>query len=127
MKKIFLPLPLLLLTACVEPMAYPGQLDKQAAAAAQNSATPVDQIALTEAASINGGRYTELGPIVASVGKPTVFHPTPTVADAEQKLRIEAAELGADAVINTKISAPHVCPLSWSCRDVSGTAVSLSN
>ncbi|ATG46797.1 hypothetical protein CEW89_04020 [Celeribacter ethanolicus] len=125
MKKRFLPLPLLLLTACVEPMAYPGQLDKQAAVAAQSSATPVDQIALTQAATINGGRYKELGQIEASVGKVTAFHPTPSVADAEKKLRIEAAELGADAVINAKIGAPHICPLSWSCRDVSGTAVAL--
>ena len=78
-------------------------------------------------ASVNGGNFTVLGEISTSVGKATVFGKTPTYADGEQKLRIEAAEMGADAVINASISDVTICALSWGCRNISGTAVKFSN
>ncbi|MCF6433074.1 MULTISPECIES: hypothetical protein [unclassified Leisingera] len=126
MKKIVLLLPLLALAACGDEFSYPSQLEKQSQTAAQAAATPVDQITLERGASINGGNFQVLGPVKTSVGKPTAFHPAPTVADAEKKLRIEAAKLGADAVINAEVGNVGVCPLSWGCRAASGTAVKLS-
>ncbi|KIC12071.1 hypothetical protein RA19_05135 [Leisingera sp. ANG-M1] len=102
-------------------------MDKQAQAAAQTAATPVDQITLERGATINGGSFQVLGAVKTSVGKATAFHPAPTVAQAEQKLRIEAAKLGADAVINTEIGEVGVCALSWGCRSATGTAVKLTN
>jgi uncharacterized protein YbjQ (UPF0145 family) len=127
MKKTILALPLLALTACADEFSYPAQLDKQTQAAAQTAVTPVGQIALERGATVNGGNFQVLGAVKTSVGKPTAFHPAPTVAQAEQKLRIEAAKLGADAVINTEIGEIGVCPFSWGCRNASGTAVKLTN
>ncbi|MEX0303621.1 MAG: hypothetical protein AB3N24_14480 [Leisingera sp.] len=127
MKKMFLVLPFLALAACGDDFSYPSQLEKQSQEAGQAAATPVDQITLVRGDTINGGQFQVLSTVNTSVGKLTAFHPAPTVADAEQKLRIEAAKLGADAVINAKIGEVGICPLSWGCRQASGTAVKLTD
>ena len=123
MKKLLLVLPFAVLTACDEHVAYPGQLEHQAAEAATTAPTPVDSILLTNAASVNGGKFTVVGDVKATVAKATVFHPSPTAEQAEKKLRIEAAKLNADAVTNVKIGATEICPFSWGCRHATGTAV----
>ena len=125
--KPLLALPLLALVACGDAMTYPMELEPEAATAAGTSGTPVDEITLTDEDTINGGRFTVLGPVEATIGKLTAFHPSPTVAQAEQKIRIEAAELGADAVINMRIEDVRICALSWGCRQASGTAVKYSH
>ena len=116
---------LVALAACSEISTAPQNLDKQTAEAEAVSGTSVTDIVLTAADTINGGTFTPVGAIKTSMGKATAFGKTPTVAYAQQKLRIEAAELGADAVINVEISDVTVCPFSWGCRNVSGTAVRL--
>ena len=115
------------LTACGDAMTYPMELDKEAAAASQSAPTPVSQIQVVSGNTVNGGKFTVVGPVKATVGKVTAFHPTPTVAQAEQKLRIEAAELGANAVINASVSDVTLCALSWGCRNATGTAVKFTN
>ncbi|GAA6180299.1 hypothetical protein NBRC116594_17370 [Shimia sp. NS0008-38b] len=122
MKYIMLTVAAVALSACGDAMTYPAAIEKQTEAAA-TAATPVDQIQLTSSNNLNNGQFEILGPVKGTVGKVTAFHPTPTVAQAEQKLRIEAAELGADGVINAKISDVTICALSWGCRTLSGTAV----
>ncbi|MGR3760615.1 hypothetical protein ACUXV3_10860 [Roseobacteraceae bacterium NS-SX3] len=127
MKRIFLIIPFLALSACGDAMTYPAELDKEAQAATRAAATPVGEIAVVPGSTINGGQFTVVGPVEATVGKLTAFHPAPTVAQSEQKLRIEAAELGADAVINAEIGEVGICALSWGCRVSTGTAVKFAN
>ncbi|MEO9819969.1 MAG: hypothetical protein ABJQ34_15390 [Paracoccaceae bacterium] len=122
-KYIIIGAGLMALSACSEISTAPANLDKQTAAAETLSGTSVNDISLVSANTINGGNFTTIGEIKTSVGKATAFGKTPTLADGQQKLRIEAAELGADAVINVQISDVTVCLISWGCRNVSGTAV----
>ncbi len=127
MKRIFAIGAVLALSACGDAMTYTGSLEDQAAAAAATASTPVDQIQIVAADTVNGGNFTVLGDVKANVGKLTAFHPNPTEDDARAKLRIEAAELGADAVINAVIGDVGVCALSWGCRVSTGTAVKFTN
>lgn len=115
------------LTACGDAITYPFELDKETAAALQSGPTPVNQIQVVASDTVNSGNFTVIGPVKATVGKLTVLHPNPTVAQAEQKLKIEAAELGAHAVINASISELTVCAFSWGCRNATGTAVKFTN
>lgn len=127
MTRILLALPLLMLAACGDEMTYPGEIERETQAAQQAVATPVAQIALVASNTINGGKFKVLGDVSSTVGKATAFHANPTAEMAQQKLRIEAADLGADAVINTKIGEIKVCALSWGCRVSTGTAVKFLN
>lgn len=108
-------------------MTYPSTIEKQTQELSETASTPVDQIQLTSGDSLNNGRFEVIGPVTATIGKVTAFHAEPTVAQGEQKLRVEAAELGADGVIDAKVSDVTICALSWGCRNLSGTAVKFTN
>jgi hypothetical protein len=125
MKRVLFALPLLALAACDGKTAYPSQVEKQAAELQASSNIPVGQIPVSSADTINGGKFQIVAPVEATVAKVSAFHPNPTVEQAQQKLRVEAAELGADAVINAQIGNVQVCPFSWACRVSTGTAVKL--
>lgn len=127
MKRILLTLPLLILAGCADQMTYPAGIERDAQAVEQVSATPVDQLPVLVSDTINGGKFQVLGEISTTVGKATAFHPNPTAEQARRKLRVEAAELQADAVINARIGNIQVCPFSWACRVSTGTAVKLLN
>lgn len=122
MNKIVALAALLGLTACGS-MTAPADIQTKVSQVEASSATPVAQIQLIGGNSVNNGNFTVIGEVEANVGKATAFGKTPTVEDAQTNLRRKAAAVGADAVINTKISGVTVCPLSWGCRNVSGTAV----
>ncbi len=77
--------------------------------------------------SMSGGSYTALGELRVSVNKTTAFHPAPTREMVIEKLREDAARLGANAVINAKVSEVRVSPLSWGTRTGTGTAVRLAH
>ncbi|MEC8194754.1 MAG: hypothetical protein VX228_00215 [Pseudomonadota bacterium] len=94
-------------------MTYPATIEKQSEALATKSPTPVEQIQLSAGSDLNDGRFEIVGPVKATIDKVTALHPAPTVAQGEQKLRVEAAELGADGVINAKVSDVTICALSW--------------
>ncbi len=70
-----------------------------------------------------GRTYTEVKKLKIDVNKLTAFHANPTEEDARNRLKQEAAKLGADAVINVEISDVKVTALSWGARTVSGTAI----
>ncbi|WP_120500116.1 hypothetical protein [Roseovarius sp. EL26] len=70
-----------------------------------------------------GRPYTKITDLKVAVNKTTAFHPSPTPELVTAKLKQEAAKIGADAVINTKISKVHVGALSWGVRNGSGEAV----
>ncbi|MFS4583120.1 hypothetical protein [Phaeobacter sp. C3_T13_0] len=127
MKPLALIAALALVSACSDTISYPSQLEKQANAANTVSATPVNEIRLISATTVNGGNFTSLPPIKTAVAKVTAFHPAPAVAQAQQKLRIEAANVGAYTVIGINITGVQVCPTSWGCRHATGTPVKFTN
>ena len=112
------------LVGCGDAATYKSELGPEAEAAASTASTPVNEVLVTSESTIGNKQLTVVGPVSANITKATALHPNPTVEQAEQKLRIEAAELGADAVIDAVISEVKVCLLSWGCREATGTAVS---
>lgn len=75
---------------------------------------------------IEGGTtrtHTVIGPLKLTVGKLTAFHPNPTRELALERLREEAAKLGANGVINASVSEIQITPFSWGARIATGTAV----
>lgn len=67
--------------------------------------------------------YDVLGDIEVTVNKTTIFHPDPTPELVDEKLREEAAELGADAVILVRYGSVGVSFFSWGSLDGRGRAV----
>ncbi|MEQ8395851.1 hypothetical protein [Thalassobaculum sp.] len=67
--------------------------------------------------------YDVLGDLEVTVNKTTVFHPDPTPALIDEKLREQAAPLGADAVILAKYGKVTVSLFSWGSLDGSGRAI----
>ncbi len=113
-----------LLSACsdFENGQYTTSTPSSVKATAQATQTrPPEEIELFAAAPPQA--YTVLGPLKVNVNKLTAFHPNPTVADAEERLRREAAKLGADAVINVSIGEVRVTGMSWGARRATGTAI----
>lgn len=72
---------------------------------------------------LQGRPYEVLGKVSVSLNKLTIFHPDPTREQAAQRLREEAAKLGADAVINVEIGEVGLGLLSWASRDAEGQAI----
>ena len=72
---------------------------------------------------IRDRNYESLGDIEVSVSKTTVFHPDPTNEMIDEKLREEAAELGADAVILVRYGTVGISAFSWGKLDGNGRAI----
>ncbi len=89
--------------------------------AAATAPTQATQIAVMQGRPDRA--FTPIGPLSVTVNKLTAFHPNPTVEDAMQELRSEAAKLGADAVIEAEISGVKIVPQSWGAREATGIAV----
>lgn len=58
-----------------------------------------------------------------TVNKTTLFHPDPTREMVDQKLREQAYELGADAVVLARYGTVGVSFMSWGSLDGKGRAV----
>ena len=67
--------------------------------------------------------YVSLGDIKASVSKTTIFNKDPTNEMVADKLREEAAKLGADAVILVRYGTVGVSMMSWGKLGGNGRAV----
>lgn len=80
------------------------------------------EIRLTES-DIPDRKYSSLGDISVTVNKTTVFHPNPTREMVNQKLKEEAAKLGADAVIHVRYGNVGVSALSWGSLEGKGRAI----
>ena len=126
MKRILFALPVLL-AACGDQVTYPAGIERDVQAIEQVSQTPVEQLPVLVSDTVNGGKFQVLAELSTTVAKATAFHPNPTADQARRKLQVEAAELGADAVINAQIGTVQVCPFSWACRVSTGTAVKFVN
>jgi len=68
-------------------------------------------------------KYESLGEVSVSVHKTTLFHPDPTRELVDQKLKENAAQLGADAVINVKYGTVSVSLWSYGTLEGSGKAI----
>ena len=88
------------------------------------SVTAVDpaSVEILESTSVDRA-YEELGKLIITVSKTTIFDPDPTRAQVDEQLRLEAAKLGADAVIGVTYDGPKLGFASWSVIDGKGTAI----
>jgi len=80
------------------------------------------KIVITEG-DIGDRPYETIGDISVTVNKTTLFHPDPTKELVAQKLRDEASEIGADAVILVRYGTVGVSFMSWGSLDGKGRAV----
>lgn len=67
--------------------------------------------------------YRVIGDIEVTVSKNTIFDSDPTPAKADQELRAEAAQLGADAVILVRYGDVGISLFSWGVLEARGRAV----
>lgn len=90
--------------------------------AAAAPARALADIIITEN-DINDRPYTVLGDISVDVNKTTIFNADPTRAQADEKLRAEAAKLGADAVVLVRYGTVGISAFSWGSLNAKGRAV----
>ncbi|MEA3277081.1 MAG: hypothetical protein U9Q81_17705 [Pseudomonadota bacterium] len=83
---------------------------------------PPGEIIVTEN-DITERPYQALGEIDVTVNKTTIFHPDPTPALVDEKLREKAGEVGADAVVLVRYGTVGVSPMSWGSLNGKGRAV----
>jgi len=67
--------------------------------------------------------YKSLGDVSVTVNKTTVFNADPTREMVNQRLRNEAAKLGADAVIQVRYGTVGIGLMSWGSLDGKGRAI----
>lgn len=84
--------------------------------------TQVSDIQLTET-DITDRKYESLGDISVTVNKTTVFHPNPTKEMVNEKLKAEAAKLGANAVILARYGDGGISLFSWGSLEGKGRAI----
>ncbi len=88
------------------------------------AAVPIAPESVTVVAGdLPGQDYEVISELRVSVNKTTAFHPSPTEEMVRAKLKEEAASIGANAVINAKITGVQISALSWGQRVGTGTAV----
>ena len=89
--------------------------------------TPTDpaKIQITEE-DIKDRPYRVLGELEVVVNKTTIFNADPTREMVREKLREEASELGADAVILVRYGTLGISPLSWGSLEGRGRAIAFS-
>ena len=92
------------------------------AAAAGRVATPVDKIQVIEG-DVADRPYKSLGDISVTVNKVSVLNADPTREMVNQRMRTEAAKLGADAVIQARYGTTGISALSWGSLDGKGRAI----
>ena len=85
----------------VTPPGGGSQASAPVSAAAARPVLDPSRIVLTMG-DVTDRPYDALGDIEVTVNKTTVFHPDPMPAHVDEKLREQAAALGADAVILVK-------------------------
>jgi len=98
-----------------------SQVTPQAAAAGR-APMPVDQIQIFEG-DVADKAYKSLGEVSVTVNKTTLFNADPTREMVNQRLRQQAAKLGADAVIQVRYGTVGVSALSWGSLDGKGRAI----
>jgi uncharacterized lipoprotein YajG len=95
---------------------------KQSRPAAAPAAVSPDTVIVTSG-DITDRPYEKISDLKVTVNKTTAFHPSPTPEMVIDKLRTEGASIGADAVINAKVSDVTISAFSWGTRIGTGEAV----
>ena len=72
---------------------------------------------------VSDRKYKILGDIEVTVRKTTIFHKDPTPEMVEEKLRLKAAEMGADAIILVRYGDVGVSLMSWGALNGKGRAI----
>lgn len=108
------------LVACADGWATTSVAPR--AAAAGRTVTPVDKIQILEG-DVADRPYKSLGDISVTVNKVSVFNADPTREMVNQRMRTEAAKLGADAVIHARYGTTGISALSWGSLDGKGRAI----
>ncbi|QXX78987.1 hypothetical protein HC956_08135 [Alcaligenes faecalis] len=84
--------------------------------------TNASEILITES-DIENRKYERLGDLTVTVNKTTVFHADPTKEMVNDKLKAEAAKLGANAVIHVTYGNTGVSFFSWGSLEGKGRAI----
>ena len=111
---------LLALSACADGWATTNVSSQPATST--RAPTPVDKIEIIEG-DVTDRPYTSLGDVSVTVNKVTIFNADPTREMVNQRLRAEAAKLGADAVIQVRYGTVGVSLVSWGALDGKGRAI----
>jgi hypothetical protein len=98
-----------------------SQVSPQAAAAGR-APTPVEQIRVIEG-DVTDKPYKSLGDVSVTVNKVSILNADPTREMVDQRLRAQAAKLGADAVIQVRYGTVGISALSWGSLDGKGRAI----
>lgn len=94
------------------------------AQAPETSVTPTRASAIIVSENdITDRKYKSLGDITATVNKTTIFNADPTREMVADKLREEAAKLGADAVILVRYGNVGISFMSWGSLEGKGRAI----
>lgn len=96
------------------------------AAAGGRARTPVDKIQIIEG-DVTDRPYKSLGDVSATVNKTTLFNADPTREMVNNRLKAEAAKLGADAVIQVRYGTVGMGLVSWGSLDGKGRAIAYDN
>ena len=123
LRGLFAASALLMLGACAQGWAT-SNVAKTASAA--RAPTAPDQIQIIEG-DVTDRPYKSLGDVAVTVNKVTIFNADPTRDMVNQRLRNEAAKLGADAVIQVRYGTVGISPLSWGSLDGKGRAIVFDN
>lgn len=88
----------------------------------RREARPAAEIEIFEG-DITDRPYKSLGDVNVTVNKVTIFNADPTRDMVNQRLRNEAAKLGADAVIQVRYGTVGIGLMSWGSLDGKGRAI----
>jgi hypothetical protein len=110
---------LLMLGACADGWST-SQVSRTSEA--RREARPAAQIEIIEG-DVTDRPYKSLGDVSVTVNKVTIFNADPTRDMVNQRLRTEAAKLGADAVIQVRYGTVGIGALSWGSLDGKGRAI----
>jgi hypothetical protein len=89
---------------------------------APRAARPAAEIEIVEG-DVTDRPYKSLGDVSVTVNKVTIFNADPTREMVNQRLRNEAAKIGADAVILVRYGTVGIGVMSWGSLDGKGRAI----
>ena len=104
------------------PSMAPSTVAAPASAPTARTPTTVDKVPLFEG-DVSDRAYEAIGDITVTVNKTTIFHPNPTREMVTERLKEEAAKLGADAVIHVRYGTVGISGMSWGSLNGKGRAI----
>lgn len=109
-------------TSDVQVPSLAASIAAPAPAPMKRAPTSVDKVALFEG-DVTDRAYEAIGDISVTVNKTTIFHRDPTREAVAERLKEEAAQLGADAVIHVRYGTVGISLISWGSLNGKGRAI----